>query len=167
MRPFKSWVSALALTSMLTLAACNGFMGESSGPPPNPVMASSQPDSEPGGSPSQPPPAAGAPHPQFLDFPDIPIPAELEIQSKDSYVFQAGGFKTGVLTLRGRVDANSVLNFFQVAMPREGWKAKGGFRYRRSMLIFDKGDKSCIINVYEKMYYTYVEIAVAPANGQI
>jgi hypothetical protein len=107
------------------------------------------------------------PRPQFLDFPDIPFPSELKVVQDDSYVFQSGGFKTGLLTLKGRVDINSVINFFQTAMPRENWKPKGGFRYRRSILIFDKPDKTCIINLYEKTYYTYVEVYVAPANGQL
>ena len=91
----------------------------------------------------------------------------MNLRGKDSYVFQTGSTKVGLITLRGRVDLNSVINFFQAALPREGWKSKGGFRYRRSVLIFEKPDKTCIINMYEKFYYTYVEIYVAPASGQI
>ena len=92
---------------------------------------------------------------------------ELKVVSDDSSTFQSGDMKSGILTLRGRVDLNSVINFFQMAMPRENWKPKGGFRYRRSILIYEKPEKTCVINLYEKMYYTYVEIVVAPASGQI
>jgi hypothetical protein len=101
-----------------------------------------------------------------LDFPDIPIPSELELQSKDSYVFQAGSIKTGLLTLRGRVDINSLINFFNMALPRENWKPKGQFRYRRSALIFEKPEKTCVILLNEGTIWTYVEIYVAPmTNG--
>jgi len=103
----------------------------------------------------------------FYDFQDIPVPNELSVLSSESYVFQSGPFKAGVLTLRGRVDLNSLINFFQMALPRENWKAKGGFRYRRSVLIFEKPDKICVINFYEKLYYSYVEIYVAPSGSQI
>jgi hypothetical protein len=35
--------------------------------------------------------------------------------------------KMGFLTLRGRVDTDSVMNFFESALPREGWRLKGEF----------------------------------------
>jgi hypothetical protein len=73
--------------------------------------------------------------------------------------------KMGFLTLRGRVDPGSVMNFFASALPREGWKLKGEFRYNRSLLIFDKPDKICVILMKEDTYYTYVEIYVSPVAG--
>lgn len=165
------------LFSILILSSC--AWNQQSSAPPSPVAQqqedstetspSEPPSSGPSssGSSSSGPSAVSAPRPLFYDFPDIPVPSEVKLLSKDSYVFQAGSLKTGLLTFRGRVDINSAINFFQMAMPREGWKAKGGFRYKRSVLIFEKSDKSCIINLYEKMFYTYIEIYVAPMAGQI
>ena len=160
------------LCSILILSSC--AWNQSSSAPPSPVAQQQEdstetsPSETPSSGPSSSgPPAVSAPRPLFYDFQDIPVPSEVKLLSKDSYVFQAGSFKTGLLTFRGRVDINSAINFFQMAMPREGWKAKGGFRYKRSVLIFEKPDKSCIINLYEKMFYTYIEIYVAPMAGQI
>ena len=133
----------------------------SSSPPPNPVTQSQS--GQP--APSSPPPSVSGPRPQFLDFPDIPIPSELDLQPKDSYVFQAGTIKTGILTLRGRVDINSLINFFTMAMPRESWKPKGIFRYKRSALIFEKPEKTCVILLSESTIHTYVEIYVAPMSA--
>lgn len=138
---------------LLALYGCN----RSSSPPPNPVAQ--QPSS------AQPPVESAAPapaRPQFLDFPDIPIPMELDLRAGDSYVFQAGSMKTGILTLRGRVDINSLITFFTMALPREGWKPRGQFRYKRSALIFEKPEKTCVILLHESPIYTYVEIYVAP-----
>lgn len=151
---------SLVVVSFLCAAAfgCN----RSSSPPPNPVAQSQPP--QPYQPPAQPPAPTG-PRPQFLDFPDIPIPSELELRSGDSYVFQAGAIKTGILVLRGRVDITSLINFFTLAMPREGWKPKGQFRYRRSALIYEKPEKTCVILLNEGTIYTYVEIYVAPAAG--
>jgi hypothetical protein len=101
----------------------------------------------------------------FYDFPDIPTPQELDLQPKESYVVQSGSIKTGILTLRGRVDLNSLISFFQMAMPREQWKPKGFFRYQRSVLIFEKSDKTCVIRLYEGTIYTYVEIFVTPSSA--
>ncbi|MEN6440159.1 MAG: hypothetical protein ABFD97_16415 [Syntrophobacter sp.] len=148
------WVVFACSIFLLALYGCN----RSSSPPPNPVAQ--QPSSPP------PPPVQSSaptpPRPQFLDFPDIPIPTELDLRADDSYVFQAGNMKTGILTLRGRVDINSLISFFTMALPREGWKPRGQFRYKRSALIFEKPEKTCVILVHEGPIYTYVEIYVAP-----
>jgi hypothetical protein len=143
-------------------------MGGQAGPPPNPVGQQSQPGAEsPPPAYSSTPPSGSSAHPIYYDFQDIPIPQELDLQDEDSYVFQYGGFKAGLLTFRGRVDIHSLISFFQMAMPRDNWKSKGGFRYRRSVLLFEKADKTCIINLFEKTFYTYVEIYVAPTTGQV
>ncbi|MFZ0944363.1 MAG: hypothetical protein WB930_14090 [Syntrophobacteraceae bacterium] len=55
------------------------------------------------------------------------------------------------------------MNFFSSALPHEGWRIKAQFRYNRSLLIFDKQDKVCVIVIKEEAYYTYVEIYVSPA----
>lgn len=159
----------LAITWLLTAAACSS-MGTQSSPPPNPVgqethsgtspVAPSTPTSSP--APASTP---AAPRPIFYDFPDIPTPQELELQPKESYAVQSGTIKAGILTLRGRVDLNSLISFFQMAMPRESWKPKGYFRYQRSVLIFEKPDRTCVIRLYEDIIYTYVEIFVTPANS--
>lgn len=160
MRVSRVFAILAVLTCLAELCGCSSFGGPSS-PPPNPIAQQS------GISPAPGPSLTGGPRPQFFDFQDIPVPTELKLMADESYVFQSGGSKTGLLTLRGRVDLNSVINFFQMAMPRENWKPKGGFRYRRSVLIFEKPDKTCVINMYEKTYYSYVEIYVAPANAQL
>lgn len=105
---------------------------------------------------------ASGPRPQFLDFPDIPIPSELGVRSDESNVFQTGPLKMGFLTLRGRVDINSLITFFTMVLPREGWKLKGQFRYSRAMLIFEKPEKTCVMLFRDSTIYTYVEIYVVP-----
>lgn len=171
-QPHHKMLLIMAVSWLLIAAGCSST-GTQSGPPPNPVgqqpsvgspsAASSPPAATP--APPAPAPSGSAPRPVFYDFPDIPTPQELELQSKDSYTVQSGTVKAGILTLRGRVDLNSLISFFQMAMPRENWKPKGYFRYQRSVLIFEKPDKTCVIRLYEGMVYTYVEIFVTPASS--
>jgi len=146
------------LSLMGMLAGC-GTWGGASGPPPSPIA----------GSPSTPASTAASltPRPIFYDFPDIPFPQELSVVHDESYVFESGSGKAGLLTLRGRVDINSLINFFQSAMVRENWQQRGGFRYRRSVLIFEKSERTCVIKIYDKLYYTYVEVYVATSSGRI
>ena len=172
-RKYVARYSLMALCVFLVTAyGCSG----SNAPPPNPATQSQPPPGASAGpGPAYGPSAGPAPSPpatapsgtkaRFLDFNDIPIPPELDVQSKNSYVFQSGQMKAGFLTLRGRVDSNSVMNFFVSALPREGWRLKGQFRYNRSLLIFDKPDKTCVILMKEETYYTYVDIYVSPVAG--
>ncbi len=150
----------VALFLLTVIPGCGSQGGRANSPPPNPVGDSSSAGVSTA-SDSVPPSA----RPLFYDFPDIPIPQELDLQADDSYVVQTGQVKTGLLTLRGRVDLTSVINFFQLAMTRENWKPRGDFRYRRSILIFEKPDKICVIRLYEGTIYTYVEIFVAPSRS--
>lgn len=105
------------------------------------------------------------PKPVYYDFSDIPIPAQLSLVRKDSYVFQVGSLKAGILTLRGRVEINSLVNYFATSMPRQGWRSRGGFRYRRSVLIYEKPHETCVIDLHNGTFYTYVEIYVAPTRS--
>ncbi len=158
------WITVLCIC-LVTACGCS----RSSAPPPPPVSQSQQaPASSAGPGPTYGPSASPVPaspswpKAKFLDFNDIPIPNEIAVQAKNSYVFQSGPIKMGFLTLRGRVDSNSVINFFVSALPHQGWRLKAQFRYNRSLLIFDKPDKVCVILMKEETYYTYVEIYVSP-----
>ncbi len=105
--------------------------------------------------------------PLFYDFEDIPIPQEMDIINSESRVFHMGQFKAGVLVFKGRVEPNSLVDFFQVAMTKEKWQFKSGFRYNKSVLIFEKPPKNCVIIIYPKLFYTYLEIYVAPSQSRI
>lgn len=157
---FQGLIRLLVVVAMAGAFACSSTGSRSGTPPPNPVAQPSGAVSTGAGG-----TASTSPRPLFYDFPDIPVPRELDLQAGDSYVVQSGTTKTGLLTLRGRVDLNSVVSFFQLAMPREGWKARGNFNYQRSILIFEKRDRICVIRLHEGMVYTTVEIFVTPAGN--
>ncbi len=91
----------------------------------------------------------------------------MDIVSSDSRVFQMGQFKAGTLVFKGRVEPNSLVDFFQSAMVREKWQFKSGFRYNRSVLIFEKATKTCVIIIYSRLLYTYLEVYVSPAQSRL
>ena len=163
----KSYKTRYCITVLCICIVTACGCSRSSAPPPPPASQSQQAPSA-GSGPTYGPPASSLPaYPsgskaKFLDFNDIPIPPEISVQAKNSYVFESGHIKMGFLTLRGRVNSNSLMNFFAAALPHEGWRLKAQFRYNRSLLIFDKPDKVCVIVMKEETYYTYVEIYVSP-----
>jgi hypothetical protein len=165
------WIMVLCIF-LVTACGCS----RSSAPPPNPLGQSQQapaPSAAPAPAygptavaPSSPVPSSPSePKAKYFQFNDIPIPPQLDEQAKNSYVFQSGQIKMGFLTLRGRVNSDSMINFFVVALPHQGWRLKAQFRANRSLLIFDKSDKVCVILMKDETYYTYVEIYVSPVSS--
>jgi hypothetical protein len=67
-----------------------------------------------------------------------------------------------VLSLEGRVDSTSLIAFFESNMAKDNWQAVSSFKSPRSILMFRKESRWCVINITEKTLGTYVEIWVAP-----
>ena len=136
-----------ALGTVLILSGCSTLNGGSEGTE---------------GVPS---PEQAQPVPAYYDFEDVPTPPELAIVPEETHVFQGEKFKAGILMLKGRVEPTSLFDYFKQGMPREGWHLMGSFHSARSVLVFDKAGKFCVINIYETSLTTYAEIYVAPVSA--
>ena len=102
------------------------------------------------------------PVPLYYDFGDVLIPSELKVNKKSSFVFRTANFSAGVVSLKGRVEVSSLLVFFSNNMQKDNWKEIASFKSPRSVIMYEKTNRYCVINISEKDYYTYVEIWVAP-----
>lgn len=100
--------------------------------------------------------------PVYYDFGDIMLPRELKVEKKDSFVFRTPGLTAGVLALTGRVEINSLIAFFENKMPVDGWRMISAFKSPRTMMLFQKQTRWCVINITEGQLSTQVEIWVAP-----
>ncbi len=98
----------------------------------------------------------------YYDFGDILLPNQLSIDNKNSFVLSASGMTAGVLSLKGRVEINSLITFFENKMPIDGWTLVNKFRGLRNMLLFNKQNRNCVITLDEGRFHTLVEIWVAP-----
>ena len=100
----------------------------------------------------------------YHEFEDILLPKELKIDNDSTYVVQAPGFLTGVLALKGRVERNSLIVFFKNNMVKDNWRMLGSFKSPRTntILLFQKENRWCVINIKEEGFYTYAEIGVVP-----
>lgn len=98
----------------------------------------------------------------YLDFGDVMLPKELKVNKKESFVMNTGGMTSGELVMTGGIDANSLVSFFESKMPVDGWHKVGSFRSDRSMLLFTKATRWCVIAITDGKFSTKVEIWVAP-----
>ena len=81
----------------------------------------------------------------YLEFEDVKIPYYLSVFRDDSFVYQSGGFKAGVLRLYGDVPATEVMSYFQQNMPRDGWTLLTSFKYQKNILVFTKAGRVCLV----------------------
>jgi hypothetical protein len=100
--------------------------------------------------------------PSYYDFGDVPVPPQLQLNTKSSFVYQTTGFSAGVLVLKGAVELGSLIDFFENNMVRDNWRAVSTFKSPRTLLLFQKENRWCVINITDDSYNTHVEIWVAP-----
>jgi len=104
--------------------------------------------------------------PTYYDFGDVLVPKELKIDKDSSFVYKAPGFSAGVLALKGRVEVGSLCTFFEDNMAGDNWKLISAFKSPRTIMLFQKQNRWCVINITDGDFTTYVEIWVAPSIGE-
>ncbi len=103
--------------------------------------------------------------PVYHDFDDILIPGELKLNRRISSVFKTVNISAGVLSLAGKIDSETLIQFFKSNMTKDNWRSVSGFQGPRSLLLFEKGNRWCVITLAENGYGTQVDIWVAPKNN--
>ena len=105
----------------------------------------------------------------YLDFDDVLIPEDMPRDTDRTFVFRIGALSAGVLVLKGRVAPEKLINFFESNMSRDNWKAVSSFRSPRSLLIYEKEERWCIITITEDDFdhKTRVEIWLSPKSEEM
>jgi hypothetical protein len=105
----------------------------------------------------------------YKNFVGVLYPEDLKVVSDRTYLVETSGITTGILTLKGWVERDSLVDFFRAGMKRQGWRELAVFKSPQantsSILVFLKADRTSVINIHEELIYTYVEIAVAPTTA--
>jgi hypothetical protein len=96
----------------------------------------------------------------FSGFEDVVIPSDISVNKKKSQVYSAGKVKVGLLTFEGRVEPDSLADFFQTNLPRGGWKLMTSLKDRDHTLIFLKDDRVCLVTISEGWFTTVCEVRV-------
>lgn len=106
----------------------------------------------------------------YYDFEDVLVPLELKINKSRTVVVSTPGFKSGILSLKGRVDSNSLFNFFSNNMVKDNWNVISKIKSPGTIImVFQKTSRCAVITIRESSMNTYVDIGVAPTlegNGE-
>jgi hypothetical protein len=103
--------------------------------------------------------------PLYYDFEDVLVPRELELKAKSSFVYHTSGFTAGVLVFKSKVERNSLILFFENNLTKDNWQAVSSFKSPRTLLLFQKENRWCVINITDNNWDSLVEIWVAPFSG--
>ena len=103
--------------------------------------------------------------PLYYDFDDVLVPRELKLNTKASFVYQTSGLTAGVLVFTSKVDRSSLIQFFENNMAKDNWQPVSSFKSPRTLMIFQKENRWCVINVTDNKWDTLVEIWAAPFGG--
>jgi hypothetical protein len=99
------------------------------------------------------------PTPRYLDFSDVLIPGELHRVNKECFL--SNGF--GRLVVSGRIEAESLAQFFLTSMNQEGWVSLNLYKFQGSTkMFFKKPGRFATVLVTEDPLSTRAEIWVIP-----
>lgn len=80
---------------------------------------------------------------------DVQIPSELELNRGESMFINTSSYNGGILCFEGRVEVDSIADFFLTTMQKNGWKMAGSIRYKNVLMAFVKPNKSCIVKIID------------------
>lgn len=107
------------------------------------------------------------------DFNDLLIPGELTWNRDKSMSIRTASFAGGILHFSGRVEINSLTDFFLTSMTKDGWKMTGSVKQKSNLLVFSKKNKASMITISEGDFsinktevYVYITEDIAAENKQ-
>ena len=94
------------------------------------------------------------------DFNDLLIPGELNWNREKSMSIRTASFAGGILHFSGRVEINSLTDFFITSMAKDGWKMTGSVKQKSNLLIFTKKNKASMITIADGEFSSKTEVYV-------
>jgi hypothetical protein len=85
-------------------------------------------------------------------FHDFEVPNELKLDRDTTLIINTSSFTGGIVSLTGRLEVDSLTDFFNQSMQKNGWKLMGEAHYKNVLLAFTKPNKTCMITIYEGQY---------------
>ncbi len=98
----------------------------------------------------------------MLKFTDVPVPVGFKMLLRESYSFQSGGVRVGLLKYQGKANVDQVINFYKEQMPMYNWNLLNIVEFNERMLNFDRDTETCIISLLAKGNTVLMTISVGP-----
>lgn len=100
----------------------------------------------------------------IVKFSDIPVPTGFRFLSEESYSFESGGVRVGVLKYQGKANIEQVMSFYKDQMPMYNWNLLNIIEYGQRLMNFDRESETCIIDLEPKGKTVTVTISLGPKS---
>ncbi len=100
----------------------------------------------------------------MLKFNDIPAPLGFKLLAQDSYIFESGGIRVGILKYQGNANVEQVVNFYKDQMPLYNWNLLNVIEYGERLLNFEREAETCIVRLLPKGSHITITIALGPRS---
>ncbi len=97
-------------------------------------------------------------------FNDIPSPSGMSLNRKESFIYETGASRTGILIYEGKGEVDQLASFFKQQMPNYKWSLVSNFEVKNVMLSFIKEGWTSIIYIFPQESETRVEVRVGPVE---
>ena len=97
-------------------------------------------------------------------FNDIPSPSGMTLNRKESFIYETGASRTGLLIYEGKGEVDQLAGFFKQQMPNYQWRLVSNFEVKNVMLSFIKEGWSSIIYIFPQDNETRLEVRVGPVE---
>ncbi len=94
------------------------------------------------------------------NFSDFEVPGELKIDRDNTLFINTSSFTGGVINFVGKIEVDSLTDFFINSMQKNGWRMTGEVRYKNILLAFTKPSKNCMITIFEGDYVAKTKVYV-------
>lgn len=104
-------------------------------------------------------------------FRDFEVPNELQLDNSKTLIINTSSFNGGIVALNGRLEVESLTDYFTQSMEKNGWKLTGEAHYKNVLLAFTKTNKNCMITIYEgelgssTKVFAYMSEELVPGGG--
>lgn len=101
-------------------------------------------------------------HPE--DFTEIKLPNIMDLDRGKSMYVKSQNFNGGILHFSGRAEIDSLISFFENTMPGEGWNLAGSVKTGKTLLIYTKADKTCMITIEDPQFSFSTQVILYVAD---
>ncbi|MBI2216965.1 MAG: hypothetical protein HYU51_06665 [Candidatus Rokubacteria bacterium] len=110
--------------------------------------------------------ATGRPTSQRSEFEDIPVPKGLTLEPGKSTIIESPSVKAARLVYRGRIEPGSLAVAMRTTLEANGWRNVSSTTTGQhgAMQVYEKGGNSLQVQVWEGLWYTYVELTASRAT---
>jgi hypothetical protein len=111
--------------------------------------------------------ATGRPVQQRSEFEDIPVPKGLTLQSDQSTIIESPSVKAARLIYRGRIEPGSLALAMRTTLEANGWRNVSSTTTGQhgAMQVYEKSGNSLQVQVWEGIWFTYVELTASRATA--